>query len=376
MNTLFTSRTSLRLVLVGAGLLFGVTACQIAVPPAAPPTNPVPAATAPPPPPATPAVVVVPTPTPAPVPTAAPAPAPGAAFAAYAPKAALYGRLRSVGSDTMNEVLPLWEKEFRLFHPSMRFYCEGKGSSTAMPALLEGRSDVGPMSRPPKDSEVAAFEAKFQYKPTLFRVAVDALAVYVHPSNPLARQGLDFTQLDAVFSSTRTRGGKDDIVTWGQLGLTGEWANAPIRLYGRNSASGTNAFFLEHVLGKGGKYKTSVREMVGSAELVQAVAQDRHAIGYSGIAYSSDAVAALPLSPAPGQPAVPANEEQAHSGAYPLARHLYLVLNLRPHAALLPLQEEWLRFVYSREGQECVRRSGFFSITPEVAAAELRQVGK
>ena len=291
----------------------------------------------------------------------------------YTPENTLAGRLRSVGSDTMDKLMLLWEGGFRQYHPGLRFYHEGKGSSTAPPALMEGRSDFGPMSRALKDSEIAEFREKFGYEPMQMRVAVDSLAVYLHPDNPLAEAGLNFQQLDAIFSSTRNRGGKDDITTWGDLGLTGEWANAPIHVYTRNKASGTYAFFRGSVLKKG-EYKSTNREMVGSEALVEAIANDRFGIGYSGIGYKTPNVAVAPLAENPGDPMMPAEQKYAYSGDYPLARFLYMTINNRPGTKPSPLHREFLSYVYSLEGQALVTQDGYYPVSKEIAEEELTRL--
>jgi phosphate transport system substrate-binding protein len=314
----------------------------------------------------------------APTPVAAPPPAPtpdaaSSMIATYQAETVLSGRLRSVGSDTMDHVMQLWEKDFQHTHGNLRFFHEGKGSSTAIPALIEGQSDFGPMSRAVKDKEAAEFAARHGYPPTVFRVAVDALAVYLHPSNPLATSGLTFEQLDAIFSSTRTRGHAEDITTWGQLRLTGEWANAPIQVYSRNSASGTYGFFKEHVLNKG-DYKTTNRELVGSEAVVAAVAADKFAIGYSGIGYKTADVATAPLAVKAGERMFPAEGQYTYSGQYPLARFLYLTINRAPGSTPSDLQREFLRYIYSHEGQDKVTEAGFFPLSPEIVAVELAKL--
>src|SRR5690606_32396541 len=157
---------------------------------------------------------------------------------------------------------------------------------TAPPALIEGTAQLGPMSRPMKSSEIDEFEKKFGYKPTEIAVAVDALAVFVNKDNPI--KGLTMAQVDGIFSSSRKLGGQD-ITTWGQVGLTGDWANRPMSLFGRNSASGTYGFFKDEALGKG-DFKATVKEQPGSSAVVQGVATDLGAIGYSGIGYKTSDV--------------------------------------------------------------------------------------
>jgi phosphate transport system substrate-binding protein len=199
------------------------------------------------------------------------------ALAAYQKTSGVSGNLNSVGSDTMNNMMTLWAEAFLKMYPNVKVQVEGKGSSTAPPALIAGTSQFGPMSRAMRATEIDQFEAKYGYKPTQLRTSYDALAVYVNKDNPLAQATL--AQVDAAFSKTRRRGYKQNVTNWGQLGLTGDWANRPISLYGRNSASGTYGFFKEHTLNNG-DFKDSVKEQPGSASVVQGVTEDRFGMGY------------------------------------------------------------------------------------------------
>src|SRR5262245_21778705 len=220
----------------------------------------------------------------------------------YKPTTGVAGNIKSVGSDTMNNLMTLWAEDFRKSYPSVKVEVEAKGSSTAPPALVEGTATFGPMSRTMKNEEVDKFEAKYGYKPTALGTSIDMLAVYVHKDNPI--QSLSLQQIDAIFSKTRKGGGAADIRTWGQLGLTGEWADKPISLYGRNSASGTYGYFKEHALFKG-DYKDEVKEQPGSSSVVQGVASDKYAIGYSGIGYKTADVRAVPLKESPTEEPIP-----------------------------------------------------------------------
>lgn len=274
------------------------------------------------------------------------------------------GTAKSIGSDTMNNEMALWLEGFKKFYPNVNVEIEGKGSSTAPAALIAGTAQFGPMSRAMKSSEIDEFEAKFGYKPTEIGTSIDMLAVYVHKDNPI--KSLSMQQVDAIFSSTRKGGSTADIVTWGDLGLSGEWASKPISMYGRNSASGTYGYFKEHALFKG-DYKPSVKEQPGSSSVVQAVASDKYAIGYSGIGYITADVRAVPLSPDTSTPAVEASPENAYSGEYPLARFLYLYVNKKPGEPMDPLRREFLRYVLSAEGQADVIKDGYYPLTAKLA---------
>jgi phosphate transport system substrate-binding protein len=281
------------------------------------------------------------------------------------------GTVKSVGSDTMNNLMTLWAEGFKKMYPNVQVEIEGKGSTTAPPALIAGTSTFGPMSREMKKDEMDKFESKFGYKPTGIPSAVDVLAVYVHKDNPIA--GLSLQQVDAIFSKTRKAGFDRDITTWGDLGLTGEWADKPISLYGRNSASGTYGFFKEHVL-KNGDYKESVKEQPGSSAVVQGVASDKYAMGYSGIGYKTSDVRAVPLAKS-GTAFVPADADHAYNGEYPLSRLLYTYVNYKPGSRLDPLRREFLRFVLSYEGQMVVIDDGYLPLLPRTVTKSLKMIG-
>jgi len=289
----------------------------------------------------------------------------------YKAASGVSGNISSVGSDTLNNLMTFWAELFARYYPNAKLQIEGKGSSTAPPALIAGTAQLGPMSREMKGSEIDQFEKKYGYKPTALRTSVDALAVFVNKDNPIKCLGLG--QVDAIFSKSRRRGAKDDVTTWGQLGLTGEWASRPISLYGRNSASGTYGFFKEHTL-KNGDYKDSVKEQPGSASVVQGVTVDRFAIGYSGIGYATAGVRGVPLAEKDGGKCVEATADNAYNGSYPLARFLYVYVNKAPGKPLDPLVREFVRLMLSREGQEAVVKDGYFPIPASVAREEANKV--
>jgi phosphate transport system substrate-binding protein len=272
----------------------------------------------------------------------------------------------------MNNLMTLWQEGFRKFYPNVKIEIEGKGSSSAPPALIEGSAAFGPMSREMKESEIDGFEARFGYPPTELATSIDMLAVYVHKDNPI--QGVTLPQLDATFSKMRKLGHSTEIRTWGDIGLAGEWASKPISLYGRNPASGTYGYFKEHVLGNG-DYKDSVKQQPGSSSVVQAVGRERYAIGYSGIGYRTADVRAVPLAEEAGGMFVEAAPANAYSGDYPLARPLLLYLNYRPGSELDPLRREFLKYIFSRQGQSDVVKDGYLPVTAENAKDALRTVG-
>lgn len=278
---------------------------------------------------------------------------------AYEKVSGISGNLNSIGSDTLNNLMTLWAEGFKKVYPNVNVQIEGKGSSTAPPALIEATAQLGPMSRAMKSKETDAFEKKFGYKPTPIRTSLDSLAVFVNKDNPVA--GLDIEQVDAVFSKNRKCGAVTDVTTWGDAGLTGTWATAPISLYGRNSASGTYGFFKKKALCKG-DYKDTVKEQPGSASVVQGVSEDPNGAGYGGIGYTTSGVRAVALAES-GTDYVEPNYDNVASGKYPLARFLYIYVNKAPNSALDPLTSEFLKFVLSKEGQEIVVKDGYYPLS-------------
>lgn len=290
----------------------------------------------------------------------------------YAAVGALNGRVKSIGSDTLNNEMQLWAKGFMALYPNVTVEIEGKGSATAPPAMLEGAAQFGPMSRPMTAEELAAFEGKYGYRISSFRVAVDALAVYVNKDNPITC--LTMQQLGQIFSSTlRATGGKK-VRNWGDLGLNGDWATKPIALHGRNNLSGTFEFFREMALASG-DYKPELKQEVGSEAVVEAVANDKYAIGYSGIGYKSDGVRAVPLASYFGAKCQDTSAESAYSGRYPIARYLNIYINKNPKQQLDPLRGEFVKYVLSKDGQIQTEKGGYYPITNEIREMELRKLG-
>jgi phosphate transport system substrate-binding protein len=289
----------------------------------------------------------------------------------YKKVSGISGNASSIGSDTMNNLMALWLESFRKYYPNVKIQIEGKGSSTAPPALIEGTAQFGPMSRPMKATEVDKFEKQFGYPPTMLRTSLDALAVFVNKDNTV--KGLTLAQVDAIFSKTRRGEYKENISKWGQVGLKGDWQNAGLSLYGRNSASGTYGFFKEHALFKG-DYKDEVKEQPGSASVVQGVAEDRYAVGYSGIGYKTSGVRVVPLALEDGEPFRDGSLENVLDGSYPLGRFLSLYINKAPGKPLDPLVREFAKFIFSKEGQEIVIKDGYMPVPYEVVKEELEKL--
>lgn len=282
------------------------------------------------------------------------------------------GNLSSIGSDTLANLMTLWAEEFKRAYPNVNIQIQAAGSSTAPPALTEGTANLGPMSRDMKDKEIEAFENRYGYKPTAVPVAIDALGVYVHKDNPI--ESLTIAEVDAIFSSTRRCGAVEGIDRWGQLGLSGAWENRDIQLFGRNSVSGTYGYFKTEALCKG-DFRNTVNEQPGSASVVQSVSTSINGIGYSGFGYRTSSVRAVPLSRQAGGDAFAATAENATSGRYPLSRFLYVYVNKDPNKPLSPMEREFFKLVFSRQGQEVVAKDGYIPLPAAVIERFSAQLG-
>jgi len=299
--------------------------------------------------------------------TAAEAVSVGSQLPVYQKTTGVAGNLDSIGSDTLNNLMTFWAESFKKQYPNVKIQIEGKGSSTAPPALIAGTSNLGPMSRKMKSEEEDAIEKKYGFKPTAVGVALDSLAVYVNKDTPLA--ALSLPQVDAIFSKSRKGGFATDITEWKQITQDPSLASLPISLYGRNSASGTYGYFKEHALYKG-DYKDTVKEQPGSAAVVSGITEDKAGIGYSGIGYRTSGVKALALSKKDGEQAYEATMENVVSGKYPLSRMLYIYVIKEPNKPLPELQREFLKFVLSQEGQQIVAKDGYLPLPAAIAAKE------
>ncbi|MDR6180492.1 phosphate transport system substrate-binding protein [Pseudomonas sp. SORGH_AS 211] len=294
------------------------------------------------------------------------------AIPAYQKVSGISGNLSSVGSDTLANLVTLWAESYKRQYPNLNIQIQAAGSSTAPPALTEGTAGIGPMSRKMKDAELQAFEQRFGYQPTAVPVAIDALAIFVNKDNPLRQLTLE--QVDAIFSSTRLCGGSHELKTWGDLGLTGDWAKRPIQRFGRNSVSGTYGYFKEAALCRG-DFRANVNEQPGSASVVQAISQSLGGIGYSGIGYQTASVHTLALARQGTTDFVADNQENTLSGRYPLARYLYVYVNKAPNRPLNPLEGEFLRLILSRSGQEAVVKDGYIPLPAAVVQQALKTLG-
>jgi len=304
----------------------------------------------------------------------------------YAAAAMTAGRLRFSGADTMHDLVAAWARGFNRFQPRVGIdNAATKLSAEGFDALLDGRADVVTFVREPFPSELDAFARKFGYAPPLVNVAggsyatksgTHALAIFVNSANPIARISLD--ELDAIYSKDRRRGGKA-ILTWGQLGIGGDWESRPIHVYGmphlRESGNppGIVNFFQQRVL-RGGEFREDIREQAdrpGETALdaiVRRVAEDSRGIGYSGFAYAAPGTKTLALAEAlhGHGPYFAGTPDEVARRDYPLSRQIYLGINRVPGKPLQPALREFLLFVLSRQGQLIAAndRMRFLPLTP------------
>lgn len=293
------------------------------------------------------------------------------AIADYQKVSGISGKLSSVGSDTLANLMTMWQEEFKKNYPNVDIQIQAQGSSTAPPALTEGTSSLGPMSRPMKAEEIKAFEDKHGYKPTEIKVAIDAIAVYVHKDNPI--KSLSFPQVDAIFSTTRKCGFNEEVTTWGQLDIEGKLAKQAIQLFGRNSVSGTYGYFKEKALCKG-DYKKNVNEQPGSSAVINAIAESPNGVGYSGIGYLTANVKTVALSKKPGDEAYTPEVANVLAGKYPLSRFLLIYVNKKPNQPVSPLEKEFVKMVLSKVGQEVVVKDGFVPLPKKIVDEELKKL--
>lgn len=278
------------------------------------------------------------------------------------------GKITSVGSDTLANLMAMWSQEFMEMYPQVKFQIQASGSSTAPPALTEGTATIGPMSRELKPSEIRDFVREHGYPPTVVRVAMDAIAIFVERKNPI--EGLTLEQVDGIFSTTRFCGAQEAITDWSQLLSNQNATVSPIRIFGRNSVSGTYGLFKVMALCDG-DFRATVNEQPGSASVVLSVASSNDGIGYAAYGYKTAGVKALAIGDT-AQSLVPLTTQTVRNETYPYARFLYLVVNKAPGKPLPTLEREFLRYVLSQQGQEQVSKDGYFPVREDLLLRQRR----
>ena len=306
------------------------------------------------------------------------------ALPAYVPRPdlALSGHFKGAASDVLAALTKNWIAAFQKLYPQVSIDLPPPyaGSLGAL-ELIKGDLDFVMVSRELKPTDIADFRKKFGYDPASLPISggtyrhfgfLDSVVFFVHQDNPLSR--LSFTQLDALLSSTRHRGGAA-LTTWGQLGLSGEWADKPIHLWAIKPWNGFEEFVRQRALNVGaqrGEWRDDLNFVPTVFPVSPAVAKDRYALGYAGLAYVGEGVKLLALSPAEGAPYVSPGYEEVARGEYPLSRLVYVNLNQAPGKPLPPALAEFVRFILSREGQQVIRDQAVFLPLRAAQAARAR----
>jgi ABC-type phosphate transport system substrate-binding protein len=298
------------------------------------------------------------------------------ALPAYRPATQVNGVISSVGSDGMKTLMDRWMREFRRVQPGVRKgeRWEHLGTLNGFHALIVNETDLAPMGREIWPEERTAYQVTHHQKePFEIRVArggfntpqrTTAQAIFIREGNPLAR--ITLSQLAAILGRPQT------ITRWGQLGLTGQWADRPVTVYMPPQVA-PNAMSMQMMVLKGGAWAEAVRE--GSiAETAAAIARDPNAIGFGGFEEGGPGLKTLLVAAEDGGPFYEGNAANAASGRYPLTRYMYIRLNRRPGEPLPPQVKEFLRYILSREGQEPILYSAYFPLTAQEVEEELAKL--
>ena len=294
--------------------------------------------------------------------------------------------LRVSGNPEMAGLVGRWSAEFQRAHPGVRVEAHLTGTDTGLAALYTGKADLALLGRAPTPSETQAFEWIFRYKPAQVEVATGsldragkspALVLFVHRDNPLTL--LTLAQLDAIFG-TGHRLAPADIRTWGQLGLTGEWADQPIHLYAPDAMSGTGRFFRHVVLNDSRMMNwTQLREFADTAaplhrthdagrQIIAALAQDRFGLAVASLDCATGPVRPVPLT-------VAATRDTVISREYPLSRAVIACYNHKPRSPADPLVREFLGYILSPAGQLAVTDdNGYLPLSAGLAAGQLAKL--
>lgn len=290
----------------------------------------------------------------------------------YRPVNSLQGELKLIGSNTMSHVASVWASGFRQFYPDVKISILINGSREAVSSVATGQAHLGLLSRSITAEEAADFQKKLSHPPQVLTPCLERMAIYVHKDNPI--KGLTLQQVDAVFSTDCKRGATKPIRTWGQLGFPGAWETQPVVAQGRRDDTGSQVYFQEAVL-LGGEYRSDLQSHPDNLELLNAIVADPRSIGFAGLCYDNPQVRTVPIAIGAEGPFVGIDSEQADAGLYPLVRPLQLVVNHDPAKGLPALQAEFIKYVFSRLGQEDVIKSGFQAIPARPANIALDAVG-
>jgi len=316
-----------------------------------------------------------------------------ATIPAYQPQPIAGGLIRSWGHVYLKKVMMSWELGFQKYYPDVRFSDNLVSSAAATGALFTNTADLGILGREIRPLEVAGYNRVMQHKPFPLEVMTGsytnadksvALGIFVQKNNPLTH--LTFRQLDAIFGSEHLAGENGNIRTWGQLGLTGAWANRPVNVYMGELDAAPAFYFSQRVMhgsmlwNENLQHFDDVTRPDGSVyeaqqRIVDLLGKDESGIALSGAGCRSSDTKLIPISIGDGAPYIDATPATVEERTYPLARSVWIYTNQAPGHPLDPRVREFLRFIFSREGQELVRKEGeYLPLTPELAAAQLRRL--
>ncbi len=290
----------------------------------------------------------------------------------YRPVEKLSGELKLGGSNTLSHIASFWIESFKQFYPDVQFSIEVNGSRQAVKDVEAGNTQIGLLSRTVHRNEIEAFRKAFGYPPTVLTPCMERTGIFVHKDNPI--EGLTLAELDSIFSEACRRNAEKPARTWGQLGLRGEWAQRPVIAHGRTYDTGSQVFMQQAVM-LGAEMRDDLQTHKGNVEMLRAVGADPHSIGFSGLSYATPDVRAVPLAFTEQEGYVAIDSVEADRGLYPLVRRLQLVVKHKPDAELPALEREFIKYVFSRLGQEDVVKAGFQPIPARPARVALDSVG-
>ncbi|MBV9083014.1 MAG: substrate-binding domain-containing protein [Acidobacteriaceae bacterium] len=316
-------------------------------------------------------------------------------FPHYRPETQVSGQLRVWGNDFMAKLFGLWTAGFSKYHPAVKYEVFLKSTATGIGALYTGVSDMSLLGREIWPSETLGFQKVFGYEPLGFSVATGSFdaegktwphIIFVNKDNPLNK--LTLKQLDAIFGAERKRGEKEPIVKWGQLGLTGDWADKPIHVYGYDmQIPGFTYFFQQAVFLGSDRWTCNLHEFynahrpdgsliaVAGNLITKAVGEDRYAIAYTGIQFRTSLVKPLALAETDTGPYIEPTKETTQNRTYPLTRSVYIFINRAPGKPIDPKVKEFLRYIFSHDGQQNVAQEGdFLPLTNALLAEQVRKL--
>ena len=270
--------------------------------------------------------------------------------------------IQNIGSDTMVNLAQAWAEEYATVEPAVSVEVSGGGTGTGVAALINGTADIANCSRQMDAGEIAKVSAADGQKPKENIVGYDALAIFAHKDNPLEEITIEW--LAAIYSE------KGSVRSWADLGIQIPGCRSgEMILVSRQSNSGTYHYFREAILGKGVDFKLGTLDLHGSKDVVELVSRTPCAIGYSGMGYATPHVKMLRVARKPGETAFAPNVENTQTGAYPIARPLYMYTRGAPKDAV----KKYLGWIQSDAGQAIVRATGYVPVVKEAglrAAAE------